>query len=156
VTGYKVRPAAASDIADITRLYIHLSEHHRALAPEAPRYQVDPTGWKDYASKMFDDPRSFLFVAIEDGRVIGFVGTGLVDKPWGTSYEIKTMIVEEDERGRGVGTALLRHVEDHAVEVGGDALRVDVLLQNAEGRRFYEKAGYEASSVRHGKPLPKN
>ena len=40
-------------------------------------------------------------MAVEDETVIGFVGTALAAKPWGTSYEIKTMIVEEGRRGEG-------------------------------------------------------
>jgi ribosomal protein S18 acetylase RimI-like enzyme len=156
VTSIRIVAAEASHLPDVTRLYIHLSEHHGAMAPDVQRYQVESSGWQDYAEKRFDDPRAFLFVAIEAEEVVGFVGTALADKPWGVSYEIQTLIVDEDRRGGGIGTALLEFAEAHAGEVGADGLRVDVLLQNEDARRFYERAGYSATSVRHAKPVPKN
>lgn len=146
--------AEATDLPDITRLYIHLSEYQRSMAPDAPRFRVDDTGWEDYAKKKFDDPRAFLFVARVGQEVVGFIGTALADKPWGTSYEILTLIVEEGRRGEGIGTALLKHAEAHAAEVKADGLRVDVLLHNSGARAFYERAGYSPTSVRHAKPIP--
>jgi ribosomal protein S18 acetylase RimI-like enzyme len=156
VTAAEIVPAEVVHLPDITRLYIHLRDHHRELAPDNQRYRVEDAGWHEYARKKFDDPRAHLFVAIVNGEVVGFAGTALVDKPWGLSYEIQTMIVEEKHRDGGIGAALLDHVEAHAAEIGADGIRVDVLLQNSEARRFYESAGYEATSVRHAKPVRKN
>jgi ribosomal protein S18 acetylase RimI-like enzyme len=156
MTSIQIVVAEASHLPDVTRLYIHLSEHHGALAPGVQRYQVESSGWQDYAEKKFDDPLAFLFVAVDGEEVVGFVGTALADKPWGVSYEIQTLIVDEDRRGRGIGTALLQYAETHAGEVSADGLRVDVLLQNEDARRFYERAGYSATSVRHAKPVQKN
>jgi ribosomal protein S18 acetylase RimI-like enzyme len=156
MTRVEIVPAEAVHLPDITRLYIHLSDHQRAMAPGHPRYLVEDSGWEDYARKRFDDPRSYLFVAVEDGEVVGFAGTALADKPWGTSYEIQTMVVQEGHRGQGIGTALLEHAEAHAAEVAADGLRVDVLVHNEAARRFYERAGYSPTSVRHSKPVRKN
>ena len=156
MSSLRIVAAEAADLPDVTRLYIHLSEYQRAMAPDAPRFRVDDTGWEDYAKKKFDDPRAFLFVARLGDEVVGFIGTALADKPWGTSYEILTLIVEEERRGRGIGTALLGFAEAHAGRVEADGLRVDVLLQNEDARRFYERAGYSPTSVRHAKPVPKN
>jgi ribosomal protein S18 acetylase RimI-like enzyme len=155
MSSVQIDAAEAVDLPDITRLYIHLSGYQRSMAPDAPRFRVDDTGWEDYARKKFDDPRAFLFVAREGDEIVGFVGTALADKPWGTSYEILTLIVDEGRRGRGIGTALLRHAEAHAAEVKADGLRVDVLLHNPGARAFYERAGYSPTSVRHAKPVPR-
>jgi len=156
MSGFEIVAAEAVHLPDITRLYIHLSKHHGAMAPDVPRYQVDDSGWEDYTRKRSEDPRSHLFVALEGGEVVGFVGTALADKPWGLSYEIQTMIVQEGSRGQGIGSALLAHAEGHAAELGADGLRVDVLLQNEDAVRFYERAGYRPTSVRHAKPVTKN
>ena len=50
-------------------------------------------------------------MARSGGRVVGFVGLAYEDKPWGLSCEVKTLVVDEDRRGRGLGTALMRAAE---------------------------------------------
>src|SRR5690242_11726623 len=54
---------------------------------------------------------------------------------------IGRMAVIDDARGRGVGRALLRFLEEEALRRGAKAFTLNAQVS---ARRFYEKAGYEA------------
>ena len=54
---------------------------------------------------------------------------------------IGRMAVVDDARGNGIGTALLRFLEDEARKRGA---KLFTLNAQVSARRFYEKAGYQA------------
>ena len=62
-------------------------------------------------------------------------------------------MVDEDHRGLGLGTALMRAAEAEAHSSGARGLRVNVLQINGPARSFYEGLGYEMFAVRYGKPV---
>lgn len=151
---YRVRAATLDDVADVARLYVSLQRHHVRLQPANPRYRVSPTRWSEVARAAIEDAQSEVFVVESAGRSIGMMQVSYVDKPWGLSCELDTMVIEGRHRNKGVGRVLLETAERRAREVGAAGLRVDVLLENYDGRRFYERAGYEPTAVRYGKRVP--
>jgi ribosomal protein S18 acetylase RimI-like enzyme len=50
--------------------------------------------------------------------------------------------VVPEHRSRGIGTAMLRSVEDALRERGGDRLEINVDGEDTDARRFYERHGY--------------
>lgn len=52
--------------------------------------------------------------------------------------------VSPSVRGQGIGTGLLRAIEEHARELGKTAIRLDVVDTNPGARRLYERFGFEA------------
>ena len=148
-----VRRATLDDASAVASLYVELKHHHRALAPGSERYQVDDEAWERVAYESLEDPEKTVYVAEDEGGVVGFVRLDLVPKPWGISCEIATLVVEEEARRRGVGLALLRASERFAKDVRAQAMRVDVLHNNLAGRAFYEREGYSLFAVRYGKPV---
>jgi predicted GNAT family N-acyltransferase len=56
--------------------------------------------------------------------------------------KLQRMAVIDDVRGKGVGSALLRFLEDEARRRGASRF---LLWAQTHARRFYEKAGYAAS-----------
>jgi ribosomal protein S18 acetylase RimI-like enzyme len=153
-TEYTVRAATIDDVGDVARLYVSLQRHHVRLQPGNPRYHVSEARWRDVARAAIEHPKDDVFVVEESGVTIGMMKLSYVDKPWGLSCEIDTMVVDGRHRNRGVGRAMLEAAERHAQRIGAAGLRVDVLLENYDGRRFYEQAGYQAHAVRYGKRVP--
>jgi GNAT superfamily N-acetyltransferase len=83
-------------------------------------------------------PRSVAsFLRDPEGKVVG----GAHGDIWGSSVHIAAMWVDESQRGKGHGSALLRAVEDYAVKQGC----VLAYLETAsfQARPFYEGLGYE-------------
>lgn len=78
-----------------------------------------------------------FYVAEQDGSVVGF---GTLDKESG---EIEAVYVSPDVAGRGVGSEILRKLEERAMASGLKALRLDASLNAIP---FYTRNGY--STVR--------
>jgi putative acetyltransferase len=75
-------------------------------------------------------PNTDTWVAEMDGEVKGFIAL--------MSNEIGAIFLQPDCHGKGIGKALM----DKARELHGD-LEVEVFKENAIGRSFYSKYGFE-------------
>jgi ribosomal protein S18 acetylase RimI-like enzyme len=94
--------------------------------------------------------RDLLFVAVQDGAVIGTVMGGY-DGHRGWVYSVA---VSPAERRRGVGTALLRRLEGALAARGCLKVNLQVRASNAGVVAFYERLGYSVEErVSMGKRL---
>jgi ribosomal protein S18 acetylase RimI-like enzyme len=82
--------------------------------------------------------RDLFFIARLDGRLAGTV-VGGYDGHRGWVY---SLAVRPDVRRRGVGTALMRHVERELASRGCPKVNLQVLATNAATVAFYQKLGY--------------
>ncbi|WP_026925364.1 GNAT family N-acetyltransferase [Glycomyces arizonensis] len=87
------------------------------------------------------------WAAVEDGRVIGFspVHLPVLDNTHNLQFDVR---VHPDFRRRGVGSALLGHVESRAAELGRTNLTVSVRSPVPEGPEFLDFGS--AFLERHG------
>jgi len=94
------------------------------------------------AEKAVPDKMAFqpdlLFVAVEDGEIIGSVMAGY-DGHRGWLYSVA---VREKNRRGGVGTALVRHAEEALHALGCGKVNLQVRMTNEAVVRFYERLGY--------------
>jgi GNAT superfamily N-acetyltransferase len=121
--------------------------------PDADRYTVSDERWTHMVEKDFDDPDVYFVVALDEGRLIAFARFFYEEKSQGKACEVETLVVDEAVRRRQVGTAVLAHVEERATRDGATGMRVNVLDANADGRRFYERSGYDTVAIRYAKKL---
>lgn len=110
--------------SDVLAAALYPGEYRRPLNPEtlaAPSIQV--------------------FVArTESGVAAGCCA--LFDLGNGTG-ELKRMIVDPAFRNQGVGSALLRAIEDAARANGLRTIQMEVGLRNTDGQTLYRRAGYQ-------------
>ena len=96
-----------------------------------------------------------LHGALDGGRLVGVMGMReLVDLVHGRHLYVDDLVVAEGARSRGVGSRLLAHAERVARERGGLGLRLCTGVDNAPGRRFYEREGWVARAVAYKKGFP--
>ena len=95
---------------------------HDFLA-EADRDAIEARLASDYF------PHVDLFVAEDDGAIVGFAGTA--------GERLEMLFVDDVERGRGIGTSLLAYV------VGLGVTAVDVNEQNPQAVAFYRRRGFD-------------
>ena len=85
-------------------------------------------------------PGSGVFlVARADGQAVGCGALRRLDE---TTAEVKRMYVEPGARGRGVGAAILDHLETAARELGVDRLVLETGIHQAEAIGLYRRAGF--------------
>ena len=75
-------------------------------------------------------PNNEVWVAEDDGRVIGFVGLG--------EDVVRHLWVHPDQQNRGAGTALLALAKERRPS----GLQLRVFQQNVGARRLYERHGF--------------
>jgi ribosomal protein S18 acetylase RimI-like enzyme len=80
--------------------------------------------------------------AAEDGDVRRVVGTvmGGYDGHRGWVY---CLAVAPSARGRGIGTALMRHLEQHFLRLDCPKINLQVLPGNEQVLNFYQRLGYK-------------
>ena len=148
-----IRRATIDDLNDVVRLYLSLKEHHARLQPGNIRYQVEDARWWETARRSLLDDAAACYVAETERETVAFMKLRFLQKVWGTSCEVETLVVEEALRARGVGARLLAAAEEEATRRAAVAMRVDVLTKNEGGLAFYAREGYEAFALRLGKSL---
>lgn len=94
--------------------------------------------------------RSYL-VAVDDGRdtdgacvLVGYAGISIS----GADADVQTVVVRPAWRGRGVATALVEALTQHAAERGVRRLLLEVAADNAPARRLYSQLGFTDVGVR--------
>ena len=61
---------------------------------------------------------------------------------------VTTIAVEPAQRGKGVGELLLNALIDHAYELGGRQITLEVRVSNTSAQRLYLKYGFQAAGTR--------
>jgi predicted N-acetyltransferase YhbS len=96
-----------------------------------------------------------VLVAELDGAVVGCLSTSVMrvlhrPAPVG---RISMMVVDEALRSRGIGARLVRAAEEALAAQGCYMAEVTSHVRRTEAHRFYERLGYERTSVRLAKEL---
>ena len=121
-----------------------------ALENVAPDVFDDPIH-AGRAGEFLADPRHHLAVAVEDGRVVGFVSAVHYvhpDKPRPELW-INEIGVAATHRGRGLGTRLLRALFDVARGLGCAEAWVLTDRANTAAMRLYAAAGSTETPTDH-------
>ena len=117
---------------------------------------------KDYREKYFefmlDDCKTNqgkVFVALEGDKIVGMVA-GFVqeyDERDRLDYSchkkgmVEELIVDKNCRANGVGTELLKYIENYFKSIDCEFVQIDVFAYNERAKKFYNKNGYEDRMV---------
>ncbi|MBI2266794.1 MAG: GNAT family N-acetyltransferase [Armatimonadetes bacterium] len=152
-----IRKCVPSDLAFVSALGgefagKHLAGH-RKLDPEAVcRYRRRQLS--SYGSAPPDPQHDSLIVAEREGTPVGYALIRKVVEPT-TGLDqvlIEDLIVEESERRRGAGSALLKAVEDKAAEWNVGFLAVAIPIGIEDSLAFLEKRGFWPERNRYVRP----
>jgi ribosomal-protein-alanine N-acetyltransferase len=95
-----------------------------------------------YMRSLVQRVNAATWVAEEDGRMAGFAIAGWTPRKQGTEAYIETIEVAPEQRGRGIGRALLGRIERSAREAGAELIWLHVEAGNWSAIRLYEAQGY--------------
>lgn len=121
--------------------------------------RMSPDAWSSFAQdianvrgRMSD---AELLVAVREGRLVGSV-TMFAD--WrgaqADTVGVRLLAVVPDERGTGVGRALMEHCIDRARERGKDRVVLTVAQDMESARDLYEKLGFVREPELDHEPAP--
>ncbi len=144
VDSLKIRPAVSGDAAAISRLLDQLG--HPASAADIP----------ERIEKLRARPGTIVLVAESDGDVIGVVTVHLFQSLHASEPVawLTTVVVDENVRGKGVGSELVGRAEEWAIEQGAIRVSLTSALHRKRAHEFYKKRNYEHTGVRLSKIFP--
>lgn len=131
------RRARVDDLDAIRRIYNQGIEDRLATLETGLRSFDDVAQWRD-------DHEGFpVLVAIADGVIVGWASLNRFSHRHAHA-EIAdlSVYVARSHRGRGVGFALLRDLESHAIAGGFHKIVLHALNENEAGKRLYRKSGF--------------
>ena len=87
----------------------------------------------------------FSFVAKNDNKLVGFI-TGF---SYYSEVTINNLVVRKEYRGKGIGTKLIRKVEEYFE--GKSFNNINLVTNDFQAPKFYEKCGFELEFIRKNK-----
>lgn len=135
---HTIRFATIDDAAEIARLLTVL-EHPTTTAQVIARWPA----WTAQGNAALVADRG-------NGTLAGFCQlhtTHVLHRPKPLG-RVTALVVDEAERGTGIGKALMRGAEEHCRASGCGLLELTSNTRRADAHAFYERIGYERTSVR--------
>jgi ribosomal-protein-alanine N-acetyltransferase len=122
---------------------IRMSREHLSAVAEIEQISFsDP--WSVESLELMLGEQAMGLVALEDGRVLGYVGMMCVLD----EGQIINVATHPDSRRRGVGRSLMRAIEQSAKERGIVFLSLEVRESNAAARSLYSSLGWVECGIR--------
>lgn len=140
-----IRKATHDDIPAISELY---REQFREMAKLIPDFIKEGDQSVEFLEKTISNDDSDILVYENDGIVVGFLLLQAKVRPDfdfmlpGKYCYIMDVIVTEAHRNKGFGTALMNSAKDWAKECGCNFINLDVLVNNPQAIKVYEKLGF--------------
>ena len=153
LTPIDIRPFRAIDEPFLARVAPRIRPSETA----SPR---DPTALNQFLSNLgngglLTEPGAEAFVATVAGEPCGLVSIH-PDTDFFTGHpraHVDILVVAKEAEGRGVGRALMNHVERWARDHACREVVLDVFAGNQGAIAFYERQGYRPDHIRMAKPL---
>jgi GNAT superfamily N-acetyltransferase len=129
-------------VLEIVPFQARFEDQCAALLATVPEWFGIPASNASYLRNLSVMPS---WVALSDTRVVGVI---TLEQHFPASYEVHFMAVRRDHHRRGVGRALLSHLESEAVLRGARWLHVKTLAPSdpdefyARTRAFYQAMGF--------------
>ncbi|MCI8388058.1 MAG: GNAT family N-acetyltransferase [Clostridiales bacterium] len=148
-----IRKAAPSDSENILDLLSQVENVHHVGRPDIFRKNGTKFTNSELIELMSDSARP-IFVAELEGEVVGYIfciireiknSTMLNDTK---TIHLEDVCVDENHRGKHIGSALMEYVLNYAREIGCDRADLDVWEFNDSARTMYEKFGFATQKRR--------
>lgn len=149
----EIRHAAHADAPALGRLGAQLMRTHYAFDAQrflAPGEGVE-SGYARFLESQSRADDSLVLVAEQDGRIVGYVYAAIEPLSWKDLREecgfIHDLLVTEEARGGGVGTALLDRAIEWLREQQMPRVVLGTAAQNVNARRLFERRGFRSTMI---------
>jgi len=138
-----IRDATADDAAAIAAIYNQGIEDRLATLETQLRSAEERASWMAAKS-----PRHPVLVADDDGQVVGWGSLNQFNPRPAYDHVVDFSIyVARDQRGRGIGDALLTAIETRARELGFHKIVLAAFPHNPGGMRLYERHNFRTVGI---------
>jgi ribosomal protein S18 acetylase RimI-like enzyme len=157
----RIREAEGSDYEELSALFEEGDAWHREHLPRVFQKPEGVVRSREYILDLLANDDVALFVAELGGRLVGLISAMIREAPDVPLFVprryamIDNVVVRAGYRRAGIGRALMARVHEWAAEAGVDSVELHVWEFNEGAIEFYRELGYETSSRRMSRRLPK-
>ncbi|GAA0534056.1 GNAT superfamily N-acetyltransferase [Rhizomicrobium palustre] len=110
-----------------------------------PTKSLDQKRLKTVWDRALTNSSQHLICAIDGGDLVGFASMSIKNNLWAEGFlgHVDELIVTENSRGQGIGTALVEHLVGIAEQAGCVRLELDSAFHREEAHGFYESKGFK-------------
>lgn len=153
MNGVVISRAGPERLDDLEPLWKSMQAHHRSVAPHLEQIapiRSDDDSWarrRVHYARVLSNPDTFAFLAERDGRPVGYAvvkiaGTEATLAVGEQVADLDSLAVLPEERGNGLGGALMDAVCDELRRRGIREISLAVMEGNEGAARFYERRGF--------------
>ena len=148
----EIRLANTADIPGMIELLKQVGEVHHKIRPDLFRSGAQKYCVSDLEELLKDASRP-IFVGVEEGRMLGYcfcILEEVKDNPVlrdVKSLYIDDLCVDENIRGKHVGSRLYDHVCAYAKSIGCRSVTLNVWCGNDSAMAFYESRGMKPRKI---------
>lgn len=123
-----------SEIIQTNMYEINIKDHGKDVIDRLAKHFTEEEIKKNYPKRVKN------YVAVEENEVVGTIGINkLRGDETGSKYIILTLFVKMEKHNQGIGTMLIKKIEEYAKSVGAKELYIPASIYGCE---FYRKLGY--------------
>lgn len=143
--GLTIRPLEQSDRADWRRLWTAYLEFYETKLPE----DVYQTTWQRLFSPGEFEPKGFI--AVLDGKAVGLTHYLYHRSCWSlvNNCYLQDLFADSDIRGKGVGRALIKAVQDEAGKIGVKNVYWMTHETNSTARKLYDSVARRTGFIEY-------
>ncbi|MGH2906011.1 MAG: GNAT family N-acetyltransferase [Solirubrobacterales bacterium] len=141
---YEIRELDTGD-ADIDAVYpvIHQLREHLERDTFADRYR-----------SIYEGANYRIVVVQVDDEVRGAAGFRFIENLYaGSTLYIDDLVTADAWRSKGYGGVLVKYLEQIAIDIGANAIRLDSAIHRTDAHRFYEREGFKFTSKHYMRAL---
>ena len=136
----KIIPLIRNHYPDVARIY------EDGQATGIATFETSVPNWSTFNSKFLQDGR---YVALINDNVVAWCALTAVSKRQVYSGVAETTLyVNENARGKGYGTLLLKHLISESEKMGFWTLQAQIFKENMASIRLYQKCRFRIVGVR--------
>jgi ribosomal protein S18 acetylase RimI-like enzyme len=130
-------PYAIEQVREVTTDV--LDALNRLLAQLSSDMSLDP----EHLARVIENPNTYVFIArAGKGDIVGTTSLAIFAIPTGTRAWIEDVVVDENNRGQGIATALVDAAIAAAQNRGARTVDLTSRPARREANRLYEKRGF--------------
>ncbi|WP_028886718.1 GNAT family N-acetyltransferase [Teredinibacter turnerae] len=155
----EIREAEISDMENICTLSIQINHQHHMSLPHIFKRPESLEQDAPYWERYLNDENGIIYVALKNSQIVGAIcGNVFLNNSMPFLVErlrccIGTIVVAENHQRLGLGTLLMKTIENWAKSKGAKTIDLHVMQFNEGAYDLYKKLGYSFLSQNMAKEI---
>lgn len=129
------------EIFEAKELTDELVEAFACLVPQLSSSNPAPT--REQLQEIIDSPAVILLMARDEGKLVGSLSLVVFRIPTAMRAWIEDVVVDQSQRGKGIGEALTRAAIERAGEMGVKTVDLTSRPSREAANRLYQRVGFQ-------------